>query len=405
MLTSYKLGGEKMNKKDIAEIRRQFKKNNDLLKINEIFNVYVMKESSEIYHQQSQPFEMLDPDEQELFLTNFKKVLSGQIDEKLFELKFQKDIEDSSQLILHQGLITDDLHEWKSQMIALVNKMLQIKQYEMDIVMTFIKGEYVKPVKRDNNKDEESPYNTLHAHTFILASINQTLEPKKELHFDYIEKVFKYHFVVDPVINLQKPIGGFLFPCFTDHVADVNRVLYSAPKANEPDEDFIDGVLNAEETITAKEDKIIFEEVVRDAIGHELNTTKLANIYQEINQVVEEDNEDTATLDYKDIEAVLKHSGVENVTLEKVERAFSNVIDDPGYELKAKNIVPKYNSKSIKINTKVANIAVSPEDLHHVRQIHFGGKRYLMIEVDEETIIDGFTMVPEVFGHKVEDES
>lgn len=49
-----------------------------------------MKESSEIYHQQSQPFEMLDPDEQELFLTNFKKVLSGQIDEKLFELKFQK---------------------------------------------------------------------------------------------------------------------------------------------------------------------------------------------------------------------------------------------------------------------------------------------------------------------------
>jgi len=51
MLTSYKLGGEKMNKKDIAEIRRQFKKNNDLLKINEIFNVYVMKESSEIYFQ------------------------------------------------------------------------------------------------------------------------------------------------------------------------------------------------------------------------------------------------------------------------------------------------------------------------------------------------------------------
>lgn len=392
-----------MNKKEMAEIRRQFKKNNELLNISEIFNVYVTKESSEIYHQQSQPFEMLDSDEQELFLNNFKKVLMGGIDEKIFELKFQTDVEDSSQLILHQALSTDDKDEWKAQMILLVEKMLQTKQYEMDIVISFIKGEYFKPVKRQSTEDEESRYNSLHSHTFILSSMNQTQDPKKELHFDYIEKEFKYNLVVDPVINLQKPIGGFLFPSFTDHAANVNRIIYSAPKANEPDQEFIEDVLNAEETITAKEDKIIFEEVVRDAIGHQLNTSTLANIYQEINRVVEEDEEDTATLDYKDVESVLKHSNVENVDPEKVETAFNNVIDDSKYELKAKNIVPKYKTKSIKINTKVANITVSPEDLHHVRQIHFSGKRYLMIEVEEETIIDGFTMIPEAFGNKAED--
>ncbi|WP_440897671.1 DUF4317 domain-containing protein [Amphibacillus sp. Q70] len=393
-----------MNKKEIADIRKQFKKNNDLLHISEIFNVYVMKESSDIYHQQSQPFELLDQDEQELFLNNFKKVLTGSVDEKLFELKFQTDIEDSSQLILHQALLTDDQDNWKAQMIQLVEKILQTKQYEMDIVITFIKAEYFKPIKRQSTEDEESEYNSLHSHAFILSSINQTQEPKKELHFDYIEKEFKYNVVVDPVINLQKPIGGFLFPCFIDHAADVNRILYSAPKANEPDEDFIAEVLNAEETITAKEDKIIFEEVVRDAIGHQLNTSTLANIYQEVHRVVEEDEEDSATLDYQDVENVLKYSGVENVDTEKVETAFNNVIDDNQYQLKAKNIVPKYNKKSIKINTKIANVAISPEDLHHVRQIHFGGKRYLMIEVEEETIIDGFTMIPEVFGDKSEED-
>lgn len=393
-----------MNKKDIAELRRQFKKNNELLTIDEIFNVYIMKESSEIYHQQSQPFEMLGTDEQELFLTNFRKVLTGTVDEKLFELKFQSDVEDSSQLILHEALNTDDQDQWKAQMIHLVEKMLQSKQYEVDIVMTFIKGKYFKPVKQERTEDEESRYNKLHSHTFILSSMNQTQEPKKELHFDYIEKQFKYNLLVDPVINLQKPIGGFLFPCFTDHAADVNRILYSAPKANEPDEDFIEDVLNAEESVTAKEDKIIFEEVVRDAVGHELNTGTLANIYQEINRVVEEDEEDSARLDYKDVESILKHSGIEDVNSTKLATAFSNVIDDTQYELKAKNIVPKYNTKSIKINTKVANIAVSPEDLHYVRQIHFSGKRYLMIEVEEETIIDGFTMIPELFGNKVEED-
>ncbi len=93
-----------MNKKDIANIRKQFKLDNDLMKIHEIFNVYVTKESGEIYHHVSQPFQMLEQEAQELFLVNFKKVLTGHLDAKLFELKFQRDVEDSTQTILFEGL-------------------------------------------------------------------------------------------------------------------------------------------------------------------------------------------------------------------------------------------------------------------------------------------------------------
>ncbi|UOQ83373.1 DUF4317 domain-containing protein [Gracilibacillus salinarum] len=386
-----------MNKKDIADIRKQFKIDNDLMKIHDIFNVYIMKESSDIYHQQSQAFEMLDQDEQELFMTNFKKVLTGQPDEKLFELKFQSDVDNPTQLILHKGLLTAESEDWQTQMLEIVKKMLQDRQYEMDIVVTFIRGEYYKPMKRRSEESEDSERDSVYSHSFILCSINKTQDPKKELHFDYIEKQFKYNVVVDPVINLNAPIGGFLFPCFTDHAADVNHILYAAGKANEPDEAFVEDVLNAEETMTAKEDKIVFEEVVRDAIGHQLNSSTLANVYEEIHRMTEDEEEETPTLDYKDVERVLKSSGVEDVDTEKMETAFKNVIDNTGYELKARNIVPKYSSKSIKINTKVANIAVSPEDLRHVRQVQFDGRRYLMIEVEEDTVIDGFTMIPEAF--------
>ena len=131
-----------MNKKDVALIRKQFKIDNDLLKISDIFNVYIMKESSEIYHHQSQPFEMLDQDQQELFMNNFKKLLAGQLDEKLFELKFQRNAENNSQLILHQGLLSNDVEGWKEQMLQIVGKMLLIRQYEMDIVVTFISSLY-----------------------------------------------------------------------------------------------------------------------------------------------------------------------------------------------------------------------------------------------------------------------
>ncbi|QOY35364.1 DUF4317 domain-containing protein [Anaerobacillus isosaccharinicus] len=390
-----------MNKKDIAHIRKQFKANNDLLKIQDIFTVYIMKETSEIYHHQSQPFEMLEEEQQKLFYINFKKILAGQLDEKLFELKFQKNVDPNSQLILHQGLLSGDVEDWKDQMLRIVGKTLSSKHYEMDIVITFIRGNYYKPTKRNNEQAEESDRDAVYTHPFILCSINSTQEPKKELLFDYVIKEFKYNIAVDPIINLNAPIGGFLFPCFTDNSADVNHILYSAGKANELDHKFIEEVLNGEETMTAKDDKFIFEEIVKEVTGNQLNTTTLSNVYEEINRVIEENEEDEAPkLDVKDVERVLKQSGIEGIHTEQIESAFQKVIDDEKYEIKASNIVPKYTSKSIKIETKVANVSISPQDLRYIRQIHFEGKRYLMIEVVEDTIIDGFTIIPEVFGEK-----
>ncbi|HZH61180.1 MAG TPA: DUF4317 domain-containing protein [Metabacillus sp.] len=388
-----------MNKKDIAHIRKQFKIGNDLLKISDIFNVYIMKESSEIYHHQSQPFEMLDEDQKELFMNNFKKLLAGQMDEKLFELKFQRDATNNSQLILHQGLLSHDVEGWKDQMLQIVNKMLKDRQFEMDIVVTFIRGEYLKPMKRRNEEAEESERDTVFSHPFILCSINNTQEPKKELLFDYVEKEFKYNFVVDPIINLNAPIGGFLFPCFTDHAADVNHILYSAGKVHEPDHQFIEEVLNGEETMTAKDDKIVFEEIIKDVTGDQLNTSTLSNVYEEINRmIVENEEEEQPKLDSMDVARVLKMSGLEDVNTEKVESAFQKIIDDDKYEIKASSVLPRFTSKSIKINTKIANISISPQDLRYVKQVQLSGKRYLMIEVEEDTVIEGFTMIPEAFG-------
>ncbi|AST94158.1 hypothetical protein BC6307_24415 [Sutcliffiella cohnii] len=390
-----------MNKKDVANFRKQFKADNDLLNIKDIFNVYIMKESSDIYHHQSQPFEMLDPDQQELFMNNFKKMLGGNLDEKLFELKFRRDVENNSQLILHQGLLSVEVETWKEQMLPIVGKMLLNRQYEKDIVVTFIRGEYRKPMKRTNEETEENSRDAVYSHPFILCSINNTQEPKKELLFDYVEKEFKYNFVVDPIINLNSPIGGFLFPCFTENAADVNHVLYSAGKVHEPDHQFIEEVLNGEETMTAKDDKIVFEEIVKEVTGDKINTSTLSNVYEEINRmIVENEEEEQPKLDTKDVERVLKVSGVEDVNVEKVETAFKKLIDDESYEIKASSVLPKFNSKSIKINTKIANISISPQDLRYVKQVQVDGKLYLMLEVEEDTIIEGFKMIPEAFGEK-----
>ncbi|MHA6533698.1 DUF4317 domain-containing protein [Paenibacillus sp. BAC0078] len=386
-----------MNKKEVAHIRKQFKLDHEMLKLFDILNVYIMKESNEIYHWERLPFGLVDREKQELYMGNFKKLLTGELDHKLFELKFQEEAEEPSRVMLHQGLVTGDAEEWQDLMLMLVDKMLVDTKYEKDTVVTFVRGQYYRPTKARNEEAEESGKDEMFAHPFILCSVNSTEQQRKNLMFDYVEKEFKYNIIVDPIVKLSSPEQGFFYPSVTDNYSDVNRILYCTGKSNYPDPQFIEQVLNAERSVTALEERSFFEDIVKEVAGEQLDTTTLAQVYEEIQQVIEggEGEEEPPRLDYKDIERVLAASGVENVTAEKVELAFETVIDDKFYEMKASSVIPKYTTKSIKIDTKVATISISPQDLRYVKQVNYQGKRCIMIEVDEEVVIEGFTLSTE----------
>ncbi|WP_249872637.1 DUF4317 domain-containing protein [Oceanobacillus saliphilus] len=388
-----------MNKKDIANIKKQFKLDNELLNIREIFNVYVQKESGDIYHHVSQPFQLLDRESQELFLVNFKKVLTGQLDSKLFNLKFSQDVEDSTQATLFEGLRSDTTEDWKEHMLQIVEKMYANTVYDFDTVVTFISGHYQKATRKRDLESGEGGNDEVYSSKFILCSLNKTNQPKKNLVFDYIEKEFKANSDVDPIINLTQPLTGFLFPAFNDNTADVNHILYSAGKVNQPDGSFIEDVLNCEDIITAAEDKDCFELIVSNVIGDKVDSKVISNIYEEIGKIVQENDEDdeeemeSPILDYRDVEKILTVSGVEDVDTEKVINAFQTVVDDEKHEFKASSLVPK----TIKINTEMASIALSPKDLKNIKYITFNGKRCLLLEIDEDVSLEGFQLETATF--------
>ena len=384
-----------MNRNDISNIRKEFKLNNPKMNIREIFNVYVQKETGEIYHHLSQPFEMLDQESQELFLANFKKVLTGQLDAKLFELKFTRDVEDSTQTILYDGLHSELSDDWKEYMLDIVVKMFAHKVYEFDTVVTFIRGEYRKNTKKRDLESEQGGDDEVYSNEFILCSLNKTDQPKKALLFDYIERTFKPNNVFDPIINLSAPLSGFLFPAFNDNSADVNHILYCAGKNNQPDEAFIEQVLNCEEVITAEEDKDIFGLVLMNVMGDEVDSRTISNVYDEIDKIVQENEEsedsEPPKLDYRDIERILDVSGVENVDAEKVEHALKTVIADEKHEFKASSLVPK----KIKISTKIADVTINSKELRNLKYINFQGKRCLLLEVEEDVVLEGFKLETE----------
>ncbi|RDU38014.1 hypothetical protein DRW41_00090 [Neobacillus piezotolerans] len=381
-----------MNNKDVSTVRKQFKIDNERLNITEIFNVYVKKETSEIYHMESHPFGMLEQFQQELFMENFKKVVAGQLDSKLFDLKFRRGEEGSTQTILFESLHYADTAAWQEGMLAIVAKLFDGLFYEMDTVVTFIRGEFRIQTRMRSTDSEEGGDDEVFAHKFILCSLNRTDQPKSALIFDYIEKAFKASSAVDPIINLSAPMFGFLFPTFNQGAADVNHILYSAGKPNQPSPHFVEHVLSCEPINTAKEEKDNFEQVLQTLIGEKVETEVLSNIYSEINKVVKEAAEaeeiEAPMLDYHDVERILADSGVKDITSEKVEFAFKNVLDNEKKEIKASSLVPK----TVKINTKVATVTISPEDLKNVRYVTINGKRCLLLEVEEDAVVEGFQL-------------
>lgn len=383
-----------MNKKEISHIRRQLKLENEHLKINNIFTVYVQKETGDIYHHEMNTFNLLEKETQELFLNNFKKVLTGTVGAKLFTLKFKRetDIANTAQDTLYDGLETDDLAEWQNKMLEIVEKIYTDKVYEFDTVVTFIKGEYSIPVHKRSVESNEGGNDNVYFNEFILASVNKTDQPETSFTFDYIEKAFKASHNVDPIINLEKPLTGFLFPAFHDYTSDVNHVLYSAPKANEPDEMFTSSILECDVVMSAAENKDSFELVVNKLTDDKVNATMLSNIYEEIDHIIEESKEDedleTPQLDYNDVEHILSASGVENVDTERVKQTFQTIFDDEQHAFEAESLLPN----KVKINTDTTKISIDPKHLKDVKYITYEGKRCLLLEIGDDVEIEGFTL-------------
>src|SRR5699024_7737782 len=186
-------------------IRRQFKPENEHLKINNIFTVYVQKETGDIYHHKMNTFNLLEKETQELFLNNFKKVLTGTVGAKLFTLKFKRepDIANTAQDTLYDGLKTEYLAEWQNKMLEILEYIYTDIVYVFDSVVTFIKGEYSIPVHNRSVESNEGGNDNVYFNEFILASVNKTDQTETSFTFDYIEKALKASNNINHYINLN----------------------------------------------------------------------------------------------------------------------------------------------------------------------------------------------------------
>ena len=391
-----------MNKKEIADIRKEFKLDSSMMKIQEIYSVYLKKDNIEIdlkpvFHSEFDYFDRMDMDKKELFLGNFKKVLTGALDTKIFELEFQNiEKENNTQNLLSSILTSNNKNEIQDYINKLIKKITENYKYETDVVVTFIKAEYWLGTSHKNMSAEESIDDAMQSFNYILASVNKIDIPKRTLKFDYTDKEFKANSALDSIINLNAPLEGFMFPTLSNGYTDIHKILYYASKPKELNSSFIENVLNCDFKFTAEDEKNCFCDILKSIIGDKIKPELMQDIYANIYELAQQAEEgETPTLGIMDVKNILSNCGAEVIS--DIEAAFEETCGSK-YDFKIDNIVPEFNTKSIKITSEVANIVLTPKDLNSVKQVrNKDGRRCLLIEIDEDIVIEGFKLETEEF--------
>ncbi|MBP1743597.1 MAG: hypothetical protein H6Q58_575 [Firmicutes bacterium] len=383
-----------MNKKDLADLRKEFKLTTYKLSVKEIYSVYLKKDNKSIVMKELNYLDMMEIEKRELYLGNFKKVLTGPIDSKIFELDFKTadpESTENAQAVLYNCLNSGgSIVEYADK---IVEKIAENYNYETDIVINFVKAEYLKGNRNRSKEADEAADDQVQAVEFILCSINKVDVPKKVLKFDYSEMTFKPSSGIDVEVNLKSPLDGFVFPGIGSEFVDVNKIIYYSSASKNMNASFIENVLGCSLKPTATEEKESFNAILHTVVGDRIKPDTMQEIYEKINEKLEyadEDDGEEPTVDMKEITRVLESTGVENT--EMVEKAFEEICGGD-YEFKVKNIVPAFESKSIKIENENTNITITPGDLSSVRQvIDKNKKKYLLIELTEDVEVNGFKL-------------
>lgn len=383
-----------MNKKELAGLRKEFKLDTFKLNINELYNVYLKKDNGAIVHQELHYFDKLDEEMKELYLKNFKKVLTGAFDTKLFELKFQDTgYENSTQSILYNLNNSDVGEDIAENTNKIIEKLIQVYNYDTDVVVTFVKAEYMMNFNKKGAEYDEGGDDIVQAFKFLLCTINKIDVPKRALRFDFKQKEFNIDSPNDAVINLNAPVSGFVFPTISCGEPDINGVLFYNGKSGELNESFIEGVLNCEVRMDAETERETFQTILQNAIGDTIKPEMMQDIYERINEVsaaCDEESGEVPVVNIDHVKGILEDIGVGSTN--ELELAFDTYVGKQ-YDFKVENIVPDFNSKSIKITSESANIMLTPKDLSSIRQVKDkNGRKCLLIELTDDVVIDGFKL-------------
>ena len=309
-----------MNKKEVLELKKRFKK--DQATFTRLVGCYVDCNKNKICKFGGK-FLTLEEDEYFKYLEIANKVLSGTVGNNLLDLAFpieEEEVGGRQQILMalrDTGLEDETLLDTYYDLV--IDTYEEAGNY---LILLYLDSYDVPSRTKDNINVDESE----EVYTYLLTAICPVSLSKPGLGYLEGEKRIGPR-IRDWVVGA--PDTGFLFPAFNDRSSDIHSVLFYTKNTKEPHSKFMTNGLGCGIERTATEQKMAFHSIVRNALGPEDETTidMLLDIQQNLSDMAQDyaethdENDQPFMLDKEVITKALSESNISEDKISKIEKS------------------------------------------------------------------------------------
>ena len=309
-----------MNKKEVLELKRRFKK--EAATFTRVCGCYVEGNHNKVC-KFGNTFLNLEEDEFYKYLEIANKALSGTIGNNLLELKFPIEEEEvgGRQHIL-MALRASKLED-ENLLDTFYDLVIDTYDHAGNYLIVLFHDAYdVMSRTSDNNNLDESE----EVYEYLICAICPVDLSKPGLGFLEDEHRIGPR-VRDWVVGAVDT--AFLFPAFNDRSTDIHSTLFYTKNTKEPHSEFMANGLGCGIERTATEQKMAFHSIVRNVLGAEDEHTDdvLLDLQQNLSDMIDEyaethdDDEDAFLLDKEVVTKLLADSDISEEKAAKIEKS------------------------------------------------------------------------------------
>ena len=371
-----------MNKKEIAEIKKQFTQ--DKCAITRICGCYVDGEKNK-KTEIKEAFLSLPEEEIFKYFSIFRKALSGTVGKNLLNMEFPLATEEAGGtqdflMQLRASALKDEnlLEEFYDKVIE---NYYTVENY----LILLIHAVYDVPGKASDGEEMFDASDEVYDH--ILCCICPVTLSKPGLAYDETSNSFRTR-VLDRVVDM--PEIGFLFPAFNDRSTDIHSLLYYVSKPEELRFDFVEPVLGCELPLSAGDHKETFQTIVEETLGEACDYEIVKNIHDKLNEMIEEKKEEPepVVLDKAEVKRLLEYSGVAEDKLQNFDEKFEANADEKA-QFVATNVA---NVRQFEVKTPDVVVKVSPDRTDLVSTRIIDGRKCLVIALESGVLVNGIAV-------------
>ena len=373
-----------MNKKEIAEIKKQFKP--DKCAISRICGCYVDAEKNKKLTM-SRTFLALPEDELLKYLEILKKSLSGTLGKNLMNLDFplEAEAEGGMQHFLLQ-LRDSDLED-EALLDAFYDKIIENYDYAENYLILLAHAAYDVPGKASDGLDMFDASDDVF--TYLVCSVCPVKLSKPGLAYFEKENEFADR-VRDWVVEM--PALGFLFPLFNDRATDIHGMLYYAKNAEQLYQGMVEELFGCLVPLSAGTQKDSFNILVENTLGEDCAYDTVVAIHEKLNEIIEAQKEepDPVALTRGEVKRLLEESGVDDSLLENFDEQYQMAAGSQP-ALMAANIT---NTRKTEIRASDIVISTEPAKASMIETRVIDGRKCLVIPMEGEIEVNGIHVKP-----------